>query len=667
MNLDEQISYASNMGIIPKYITGNLNPNFALRPYQKQALDRFLQLTTTYSDANKHYLFHMATGSGKTLIMAGCILHLYYLGYRNFIFFVNSSTIIEKTKDNFLNANSAKYLFHQNIQIHGQQVNIMENFNFQSTYLDDINIVFTTIQGLHSKLNYPSENSITYEDFEDKKIVLISDEAHHINAETKKGQLNKEETESIESWEKTVKNIFSSNTHNILLELTATVDFNNPMIAEKYRDKLIFDYSLKQFRLDKFSKEVHVLQANIDPFSRAMQAVLLSQYRKKLFLSHGLDIQPILLFKSKTIAESQHFYNDFHKKLDRLKNEDLINIVMSSQNNVVQKAWDYFMNKDIEIPNLILELQEDFSESKCIIINSKSDNEDKHYLLNNLEQIDNPCRIIFAVDKLNEGWDVLNLFDIVRVSEHQTTGHKVTKVSQTTLSEAQLIGRGARYCPFSLSTYHKKHERKFDDFPDHPMKICEELYYHAAYNPSYINDLSNALVQIGIQSDKALLKDSLKHKKLSTNKKTDENSDVLGKTTNFNNSIMKILEIERKVQFRNESIFIQPIFEKSTVKSERLRTMKVCFKDIDVRTKQKALQKIPFYDFDNLKVYFPELESKSHFISSDNYLNKLKIVVEGIPSEVHHFSNKEWLVMMVEALEDISKDLYHLWGRSHNS
>ena len=35
-------------------------------------------------------------------------------------------------------------------------------------------------------LNVPRENSLTYDDFEDQKIVLISDEAHHINADTKR-------------------------------------------------------------------------------------------------------------------------------------------------------------------------------------------------------------------------------------------------------------------------------------------------------------------------------------------------------------------------------------------------------------------------------------------------------------------------------------------------
>jgi type III restriction enzyme len=52
----------------------------------------------------------MATGSGKTNIIASSILYLYELGYRNFIFFVNTNNIITKTKENLLNKQSAKYL-----------------------------------------------------------------------------------------------------------------------------------------------------------------------------------------------------------------------------------------------------------------------------------------------------------------------------------------------------------------------------------------------------------------------------------------------------------------------------------------------------------------------------------------------------------------------------
>ena len=197
----------------------------------------------------------MATGSGKTLIMAANILQLYKQGYRNFIFFVNSINIIEKTRDNFLNTLSEKYLFAPKIKFGEEEIIIREVQNFQVATQKDINILFTTIQGLHTRLNNPKENAITYEDFSDDKTVLISDEAHHLQTLTK-SKLNKSEDEEQKSWEYTVERILTTNQENILLEYTATIDLGNQNIKQKYEDKIIFQYDLRQFRLDKYSKEI---------------------------------------------------------------------------------------------------------------------------------------------------------------------------------------------------------------------------------------------------------------------------------------------------------------------------------------------------------------------------------------------------------------------------
>jgi type III restriction enzyme len=104
---------------IPPAITENLAPGITLRPYQIKALERFLYFSENYPQRPNpaQLLFHMATGSGKTVLMAALILYLYSKGQRNFLFFVNSSQIIEKTKDNFLNPASSKYLFAPQIRI----------------------------------------------------------------------------------------------------------------------------------------------------------------------------------------------------------------------------------------------------------------------------------------------------------------------------------------------------------------------------------------------------------------------------------------------------------------------------------------------------------------------------------------------------------------------
>ena len=81
---------------VPEHIKANIRPDYKERPYQTEAFKRFVDYTKNYRPTQKNnrptqLLFHMATGSGKTLIMAGGMLHLYKLGYRRFIFFVQST------------------------------------------------------------------------------------------------------------------------------------------------------------------------------------------------------------------------------------------------------------------------------------------------------------------------------------------------------------------------------------------------------------------------------------------------------------------------------------------------------------------------------------------------------------------------------------------------
>ena len=90
---------------VPEFIYNNLKSGFGQRPYQQEAFGRFVFYWNEYHEKPKgvpiQLLYHMATGSGKTLIMAGLIIYLYEKGYRNFLFFVNSTNIIDKTRDNF--------------------------------------------------------------------------------------------------------------------------------------------------------------------------------------------------------------------------------------------------------------------------------------------------------------------------------------------------------------------------------------------------------------------------------------------------------------------------------------------------------------------------------------------------------------------------------------
>lgn len=109
--------------------------------------------------------------------------------------------------------------------------------------------------------------------------------------------------------------------------------------------------------------------------------------------------------------------------------------------------------------------------------------------------MNNPIRVIFAVAKLNEGWDVLNLFDIVRISEG------ASKAKGTTDSEAQLIGRGARYYPYRLDGEISYLRRQ--DYNQSDLKVIETLHYHTINDNTYINNLQKSLdaVQIQVKED----------------------------------------------------------------------------------------------------------------------------------------------------------------------
>jgi type III restriction enzyme len=662
--LEQKISAAKELGYpfpeVPNIIKNNLNPLFQLRPYQIEAFSRFIFYTNNPQIKQKptQLLFHMATGSGKTLIMAGTILYFYEQGYRNFIFFVNSTNIINKTRDNFLNPLSIKYLFSENVTFGDKQVCIKEVDNFQVANQEDINIIFSTIQGLHSRLNTPHENSITYDDFSDNKIVLLSDEAHHINVETRKGKLTIEEKEEIISWEGTVNRIFRSNPDNILLEFTATIDFSNQDIANKYFDKHIFDYPLKRFRLDGYSKEVKVLEADLQPIDRALQGILLNQYRRKIFEKYKKRIKPVILFKSKTIAESENLYEEFKDRIKHLKEQDIQKFNRPDNDKAIKRIFEYFEKNNISIENIVTEIEEDFSEDKCIIVNSQSESEEKQIYINTLEDENNEYRAVFAVNMLNEGWDVLNLFDIVRL--YNTRDAKDGKPGRTTTSEAQLIGRGARYCPFQIEETQPVYQRKYDKDIENELRICEELYYHSAYNPRYIQELNTALQEIGIKAKESreiqlTLKPDFKESDIYKNGIIFLNKQLKNDRTEILNLPTSIIAQSFEVKLETGISSTTTIFDNQNVANIELKEKEYGLTDFGINIIRKALNRLEFYKFNNLKSFLPNLKSVSEFITSKNYLGKVKVDIKGLLNQINNLTPKQKLEITINALEKISQ------------
>jgi len=648
-------------------IVQNLNPKFELREYQKEALGRFDFYFNGYQKKQfpAQLLFHMATGSGKTLIMAANILYLYALGYRNFIFFVNSTNIIEKTKDNFLNSLSEKYLFAPKIKFSEKQVDIKEVQNFEAANSENINIVFTTIQGLHTRLNYPHENALTYEDFENKEIILISDEAHHLQTLTK-SKLSGKELEEKRSWEYTVKRILRSNLKNILLEFTATIDLGNQNVRQKYEDKIIFQYDLKQFRLDKYSKEIEVLQADLDPIDRALQVVILSQYRRKVAEKNKIRLKPVILFKSKSIKESKENYEGFLLKIKNLSSKNIQEIYSRAKGTILENAFDYFKKEKITFDNLIRELQEDFSEEKCMLLDSENINDEKQLKLNSLENKDNEIRAIFAVNMLNEGWDVLNLFDIVRLYDTRDGKwvHGKYKPGNTTMGEAQLIGRGARYFPFQLDEIQDKYKRKLDEESENELRIIEVLHYHSSRNPKYIEEIKNALTEIGILPEKYIqrdlfIKDSFKKTEFWREGVIFINDRIQNPRTNIESLEDAKIERNHKYELRTGEIKEEIILDESKKPklSKHIVRGRIAYKFVDFgeNIARNALDRFEFYKFETLKKYFPHIKSVKEFISSLNYLGSVGIEVLGPKDKINKLTSTQKLETVLFIVKKISE------------
>jgi len=644
---------------MPHCIKDNLTKKFDIRPYQENAFCNFI---TYFENDNLRQkptqtLFHMATGSGKTFIMAGLVLYLYKKGYRNFLFFVSLTNIVSKTKDNFLNGTSPKYLFAEKIVIDGKEVQIHEVNSFQNTSDDCINICFSTIQGLHRSYTDIKENAISADDFSDRKIVFISDEAHHLTVDTARGKKGSDDDEK-KSWEYVAKRLFRANPNNILLEFTATCRIDDPAIRNEYLDKIVYNYDLRQFRIDGYSKEVTTLRTGL-PFVRsAILALIMSQYRLKLFNDMHLDIKPVILFKSKTKAESREFYSIFEKEVSSL-NANVLSDILSIQEENIQRACSYFEKNNISLDLLSQEIKDSFGPGHCIQINEDSDAETNNIVVNTLEERSNPYRAIFEVNKLDEGWDVLNLFDIVRLYD--------TRDTKTTVAEAQLIGRGARYCPFVLKDNDDRYRRKFDRDVTNQFRVCEELFYHCHNDSKYIDELRKALIDTGVWDStavkrKLMLKAEFKETDLyrrgfvlTNDQEETSRENVYSLPSNLRDRIYTYSLPSHMAT--SSYLFIDQPAERNAREYIQMTVHEIAKKNYN--TVHAALRRYSVFGFDRLHALFPHLKSMREFIEDGAYLRDVRIEMwsddEEIPMKHCYESCVHVFGIIAENLSDVQK------------
>jgi len=376
------------------------------------------------------------------------------------------------------------------------------------------------------------------------------------------------------------------------------------------------------------------MRSDISIMERALQAIVLSQYRLKIFEDFRIRCKPVVLFKAKTIAESKAFMKEFIDTIKNLNGSVLERLADITEIDTMKKVYSYFEKNGITFEQLAQELKEAFGEDKCLSVNEDAEAEKNQIIVNSLEDANNPYRAIFEVRKLDEGWDVLNLFDIVRLYETRDAKNGIP--GKTTIAEAQLIGRGARYYPFKLEEWQNKYQRKFDKDLDHPLRICEELYYHCQNESRYIAELYRALKEIGIDMENTVtrtykLKDEFKADPLYqqgyvfyNERLIKSRSEVTGLSPTIRNHTYDVTIATGRAA-EDTLMLGEEGTKESSVTTYTKHTSFAEIARINYSIVHRALRKYDVFKFNRLKSYFPQLKSINQFIFDDKYLGNVKI------------------------------------------
>ena len=652
----------------PEYIPRNMVHTF--RYYQDAAL-RFFHYSQTaeaflFRNVN-HVLFNMATGSGKTDLMAGLILYLYQEhGYQNFLFLVNTNGVLNKTIDNLTDQSSEKYLYRPNIEIDGERIEIRQVDTFPKTQSKNtIYLKLATVQRVAADIYTQRENSMGEEDYARDKMVILGDEAHHYSASTKS------EKETEQSWEKAISTILNANEENRLLEFTATIDLENKNVYEKYKDKVLYRYALDRFIQDKYSKNVKRIQSSNTDVDNMMNVILLSEYRRRYALeTYGVYMKPVIMFKSQRIDASNDANEQFNNIVDSLSVESL-QIFLKRQEQIASEgdsetlamAHDYYRHHD-DLGTVLRDIKREMSPTRIINANDTSQSgilEKGHYeALNSLESPSNLYRVIFAVARLTEGWDVLNLFDIVRLSDDP----KVKGTRATTMSEAQLIGRGARYNPFLLDG-ERSFTRRFEDDGKDSL-IMETIHYHTINETKYLENLVKSLNEMNLPTGEDKKNPLLDVKVKPSFKRTD----VWKYGKIYYNETVEVADdyynsLERYGVNTTEDLKIPYIaamkevsYKDTEVHEDYSNTYDVAL-TFDKRYLEKVMNRLSFYHFSNLKRYIPLLKSREDFFKKQwlNIFNRTVYVTIPQTMDESVLTPLEKLNILERYFIDVSKQI----------
>lgn len=375
--------------------------------YLEQELKIVKELCPSCRDFERDFpsfAFSIATGIGKTRLMAACIAYLYLKkGIRHFFILAPNLTLYEKLMRDFGEPSYEKYVFKGITEfVHNQPVVITGDnyeqartlFSKNEIQINIFNIAKFNSDSKESKKGTPRMKRLSeylgqsYFDYLSNldDLVILMDEAHRYHADASKKAINE------------LRPVLG-------LEMTATPHDDK---GKAFRN-IVYEYNLAEALADgKYVKNPTVAKRK--------------NFEKKDKSPEELDVMK--LEDAISIHENTKFNLELYAK----------------ENNVsLVKPFILVVCKNIQHSNDTVALIENklFDgkyKGKVLQIDSstKKDEEiDRQFV--SLESPDNQIEIVVHVNMLKEGWDVTNLYTIVPLR----AADAITLVEQT-------IGRGLR-------------------------------------------------------------------------------------------------------------------------------------------------------------------------------------------------------------------------------
>ncbi|HGI5452551.1 TPA: restriction endonuclease, partial [Streptococcus pyogenes] len=212
-------------------------------------------------------------------------------------------------------------------------------------------------------------------DYERHPVAVLADEAHHYSASTKS------EKDAENTWESAINKILNARNNeeqkNLLLEFTATVDFEKEVIYNKYRDKVVYRYPLSKFMLDGYSKQVKRIETSASDEDKMLNVVLLSQFRKYRAQIEGVtgNFKPVIMFKSAKVDISLAATKTFNaliadlnasKVIDFIKRQQLLD---SNDSSALELAYTFYLKNEDRLADIVREIKHDFDPKNVLNAN----------------------------------------------------------------------------------------------------------------------------------------------------------------------------------------------------------------------------------------------------------------------------------------------------------